>query len=133
MPGSLSPRLQPQELDLEVFIYTLVYENDDGEAQGIDLGIGIGIGQALLLERAGAAGSVHETWVSWNDLRKYGLAFMLVGFIETEARRMSEERKLVDSNERRLETARWMFGKIDYSFYAKREFTIRGRCNGDQV
>ena len=35
MPGSRSPRLQPQELDLEVSTYTLVYENDDGEAQGV--------------------------------------------------------------------------------------------------
>ena len=52
MPGSLSPRLQSQELDLEVFTYALVYENDDGEAQGV-----LVTGQALLTERAGAAGS----------------------------------------------------------------------------
>ena len=35
MPGSRSPRLQPQELDLEGSTYTLVYENDDGEAQRV--------------------------------------------------------------------------------------------------
>ena len=52
MLGSLFPRLQPQELSLEVFTYALVYENDDGEAQGV-----LAIGQAFLLERAGAAGS----------------------------------------------------------------------------
>ena len=35
MPGSIFPKLQPQEVDLEVFTYALVYENDDGEAQAV--------------------------------------------------------------------------------------------------
>ena len=60
---------------------------------------------------------MHETWASWNALRKYGLAFMLVGLSETEIRITSEELKLADSgpvsegagdesaNEKRLETA----------------------------
>ena len=40
---------------------------------------------------------MHETWVPWNALRKYGLAFTLVGLSETEVRRMSEELKMADS------------------------------------
>lgn len=64
---------------------------------------------------------MHETWASWNALRKYGLTFILVSLIETEVRRMSEEWKLADSGtviegaadgstkERRLKTALWIF------------------------
>ena len=69
-------------------------------------------------------------------LRKYGLATMLMGLVEAGFKGCLK-RKLADldvvlretadegANERRLRTVRCAFRKVMYSFYVKREFTIR--------
>lgn len=103
-----------------------------------NLSIGKSWSCRFLCVKPGPIGQIlsNSIWRSGNrsllsltlGLRKYGLAIMLMGLVEAEFRRMSEERKLADSkvvlrgagdegaNERRLKTLLWTFWKMIHSF-----------------